>query len=192
MGGEGQLHGASTGRIGACGKCGSELPLRFAGKGEEAALWLCAACGARYCAVLDASSDPDLRRNIRLAPLRFHRHRLPPPPQVSAQFIAERLAKQYDGPERRADPRRSIAAPVAAIPLDDHFLPAGEPFMGMAHNISRGGIALIHTRSVTVPYLGLELTLDETNEIRAAIRIVRCRAVGLFYEIAGPFVVRIA
>ena len=64
--------------------------------------------------------------------------------------------------------------------------------MGMAHNISRGGIALIHTRSVTVPYLGLELNLDGTTEIRVVIRIVRCRAAGLFYEIAGPFLVRIA
>jgi len=127
-----------------------------------------------------------------LAPLRFQRHRLAPPPQVTAEFIARRVAKAYDGPERRAHSRRSIATPVTAVPLDDHFLPAGEPFIGMAHNISRGGIALIHTRSVTVAHLGVELVLDDTAPIRAVIQVVRCRTVGLFYEIAGPFVVRIA
>jgi hypothetical protein len=72
------------------------------------------------------------------------------------------------------------------------MLPIGEPFMGMAHNISAGGVALIHTRSVSVPFLGLELTLTEGTEMRVVVRVSRCQAVGLFYEIAGPFLVRIA
>jgi hypothetical protein len=117
---------------------------------------------------------------------------LPAPPGLSADFIAERVNSDFPGPDRRADERRPIAAPVAVQPLDAYFLPRGRPFMGTAHNISTGGIALVHTRSTSAPHLALELTLADSREIRAVIRVVRCRAIGLFYEIAGPFIVRIA
>jgi hypothetical protein len=180
-------------RIGRCGQCRAVVPLRFAEFGESGTTWVCATCGNQFCAVLEHDSPPEARQNILLGPLPLNRFRLPPPPKVTAQFIAERVNREADEDvERRADPRRAIAAPVATIPLDPFFLPAGEPFTGMAHNISAGGIALIHTRSVATPYLALELTLDSATEMRVVIQVVRCQTVGLFYEIAGPFLVRIA
>ncbi|OHB76790.1 MAG: hypothetical protein A2W31_12655 [Planctomycetes bacterium RBG_16_64_10] len=175
-----------------CAQCEVRLPLRGPQPGEQAAAWLCAGCGARYSGVLDRDCGADLRQHILLAPLRFTTSSLAPPPKVTADFIAARVGRERHGREHRAHPRQSIAAPVAALPLDAYFLPAGAPFMGMAHSLSTSGIGLIHTRAVTAPQLGLKLSLDKDHEIRAVIVVTRCRAVGLFYEIAGPFLVRIA
>ena len=98
----------------------------------------------------------------------------------------------WRNPRRRAHARRPLAVPVAVVPLDAHFFPVGRPFMGRTHNLSSSGIALVHTRSTTAPHLALDLTLEQDREIRAVMRVARCRAIGLFYEIAGPFLVRIA
>lgn len=178
--------------LGVCRKCNVPLPLRVAKENEKGALWLCATCGTQYCGVLDDDGRGDAHERVLLAPLRFDRSQLAPPPNVTADFIAERVHLDYRGPERRAHIRRPLAAPVAVVPLDACFFPTDRPFLGMACNISTGGIALVHTRSTTAPHLALELTIDEGREIRAVIRVVRCRAIGLFYEIAGPFLVRIA
>ena len=183
----------SARRIGRCDQCKTPVPLRFAEFDEMAVSWACAACGHQFSAVLQHDSSPETRQNIVLGPLPFNRRKLPPPPNVTAEFIADRVNREIDEEaERRVHQRRAIAAPVVAIPLDRFLIPEGEPFMGMAHNISSAGIALIHTRSVAAPYLALELTLDSTNEMRVVIQVLRCQAVGLFYEIAGTFLVRIA
>ncbi len=40
-------------RIGVCVECGRPLPLRLPGPDETGQRWVCATCGARYCALLD-------------------------------------------------------------------------------------------------------------------------------------------
>ena len=73
---------------------------------------------------------------IALAPLSFNRRWLVPPPQLTADFIAQRLPDQtVHAPKRRTYPRRAISAPVAVVPLKQFLIPTGEPFMAMAHNI---------------------------------------------------------
>jgi hypothetical protein len=116
------------------------------------------------------------------------------PPQAIAAFV-ERLirhAKYYDGPDSRSEPRYAVRMPVAAVPVDDDLQRIGEPFVAVSRDLSGKGIAIYHTRRISQRYLALELSTPSDEKLHVLLQVLRCRPVGLFYEIAGNFVSKIA
>lgn len=89
--------------------------------------------------------------------------------------------------DRRAIPRCPVSILVKATPLNDQQQPAGEPFTAVTRDISLQGICMHHVAPVQCRYLQLELG-DSGNSQLTVMEVLRCRAVGSFFEIAGRFV----
>jgi predicted RNA-binding Zn-ribbon protein involved in translation (DUF1610 family) len=180
-----------TGRIDTCPACGHSLPLRLPAVGRQGADWICTGCGARFEAVLDRNAPPDLLRNVRPASVRIDRDRLVHPPQALASFVAELVKENGNLSERRAFPRRVLVAPVAVVPVDEDYLPVDDAFMAITRDVSSGGVSLVHSRAVDSKLLVVELPKSGGEVIQVAVRVLRCRPLGRFYEIGGVFVVRL-
>jgi hypothetical protein len=122
----------------------------------------------------------------------FDRASVAPPPEALARFAQRTLANQdgFNGHERRTEVRHSIAINVLAIPLDANFDKCGEPFVAVTRDISASGIAIFHNRDVAVKFLALEIADPWGNPLRLILNVLRTRPLGLFYEIAGRFVMR--
>lgn len=121
---------------------------------------------------------------------RFGPEHLARPPQAIASFVERAIlhSKYYEGPDSRTEPRYPVQLRVAAVPVDENLERTGEPFMAVSRDISGSGIAIYHTRGVTDKWLALELTTPSGEKMHVVLEILRCRPVGLFYEIAGKFV----
>ena len=116
------------------------------------------------------------------------------PPKAIADFVerAVRNSKYYDGPEVRSERRYAVSMRVAAVPVDEHLNKIGEGFIAASRDISSRGIAIYHTRRTTDRFLALELSGASGENMHVLLAVLRCRPVGLFYEIAGKFVSKIA
>ena len=115
------------------------------------------------------------------------------PPEAIAQFVQRmiRNAKYYEGPERRLERRYALAIPMAVVPLDNAFQRAGDMFVAVSRDISTRSAAMFHTRKVTTRHLAVELTVPCGEKLRVVLEVLRCRPVGMFYQIAGQFVSRL-
>ena len=124
----------------------------------------------------------------------LERETLARPPKAIADFVerAIRNSKYYDGPDIRSERRYAVSLRVAAAPVDEQLNKIGEEFIAMSRDISSSGIAIYHTRGVSDRFLALELTAASGEKMRVLLQVLRCRPAGLFYEIAGKFVSRIA
>ncbi len=112
------------------------------------------------------------------------------PEKDVSRLIQELIDKQekFRGDERRATKRYPMACPVVAVPIDDQEKP-GEAFAAITRDISSQGISIYHTRPVHEPYLAIQWNVDEAEQLRVLVEVVRCRPVGpFFYEIGGMFV----
>ena len=58
-------------------------------------------------------------------------------------------------------------------------------------NISLGGVALLHTRFVDAQYLAVDFSPAGVDELQVVLRVLRCRPLGLVYEIGGEFISRV-
>ena len=91
--------------------------------------------------------------------------------------------------DRRASPRYTIALPVTAMELDDHYRPVGKTFSAVTRDISAIGLCMYHSQSSTAKYLDLDLTSNSSDEhLRVLLEVVRCKDVGSIFEIGGRFV----
>jgi len=104
-------------------------------------------------------------------------------------FVHHLMATTYflRGHEKRSE-RRYPVFPVRVCPLNGAFEPVGIEFAAVARNISAGGLAIFCTGPVSQQWLAVELTSPQRDTIRAAVKVVRSRAVGPFYEIVGNFI----
>ena len=112
------------------------------------------------------------------------------PAEEVTRLVQELVDKQrkYQGDERRAATRYPLACPVMAVPIDEQEKP-GEPFAAITRDISSQGISIYHTRPIHEPYLAIQWTVEEGEQLRVLVEVVRCRPVGpFFYEIGGTFV----
>jgi len=107
----------------------------------------------------------------------------PPQPQ-RVRFVQKVI--HHARSDRRAALRCPVSIPVKATPLNDQRQPAGEPFTAVTRDISIKGICMHHVRPVECRYLQLEL--GDSDHDTVVMEVVRCRAAGPFFEIAGPFV----
>ncbi len=179
-------------RILYCAECGLMLPLCLPVEGETSRSWACTGCGARYEAVLDKSQPLELIQHVRPYKLAFNLKCNEQVPKAIADFIAQVMPDAYRGPEKRCFERYPIVTPVAAMPLGTGLEPFGASFMALTRNISRSGVALVSTRSVSAPFLAVELPCGPDGAMQVVIQVVRRRPIRCFYEIAGPFLTKMA
>lgn len=94
----------------------------------------------------------------------------------------------FEGHERRTHARYVVAIPSVVWPLDKEHRPQGKSLFAVTRDISVGGISLIHSQPATTKFLGVKLTLANEKEIHLLIKVLRCRPLGTYYDIAGEFV----
>jgi hypothetical protein len=104
------------------------------------------------------------------------------------QFVRGLSRSRVSDDERRSEKRRPVVLNIIAVPLDEDRNPCGEPFLALSRNISRGGIALLHTEMVKSPYLLLRIETLRHEVIQAVVQVVRARNFYQFTEISGRFV----
>lgn len=97
------------------------------------------------------------------------------------------LADLLTDAERRGGDRRPVLSSVLAEPLDENFQPTGTPFVALARNVSRGGMALLSTQPIGAKYLALRQPGVDRRVIRY-MEVVRSTLIGYGYEIAGQFI----
>ena len=176
------------GRIDTCAVCEQALPLRLPGPEERGTEWVCAGCGARYEAVLAAGASLELLQHVHPTEIRFEKSNLLHPPEAIREFISAMVRAEYGGSERRGAKRHPIVTPVVVMPMNGEFRPAEGAFMVVTRDISTTGLALISTREVSTELLAIELPAAGGEKMQVVMRLARCRPVGRFYKIAGPFV----
>lgn len=105
-----------------------------------------------------------------------------------------RLAGSFGGwqmgdPDRRAAMRFGATRPVLVHPLDERFEPKGSPFVALARNLSREGLALLVPQICDATYLRLKVSNPtEEDVIEVLLEVGRWSRVGDLVEIAGRFV----
>ena len=114
------------------------------------------------------------------------------PPEAVVKFIKRLLSeyRDYDGPERRTETRSCVAIPVTIQFLDDEYQPLNKPIATITHNLSGGGIGLLHDEPMPCNFIQVHLTLKsgETMNLIASIR--HCTQKGDHYQIGARFVVK--
>jgi hypothetical protein len=133
------------------------------------------------------------RLNLWTKGIAFDRESLEaPPPEVADYAIRSScIGDESPSAEKRTARRFPFTVAVPVMPVDSSLRPVGEPFMAMTRNISTGGIALIHTRPITARHLVVELTNAAGERLQLWVRVLRCRPLGPFCDIAGEFVMKL-
>jgi len=94
----------------------------------------------------------------------------------------------YMGTEKRTEARYAISIAVNAFPINHSYEQTGQEFVAVTRDISTRGLALLHTQAVTTKWLAIEAISPQNERIRTVIEVLRCRAIGPLFEIAGKFV----
>ncbi|MBX3425400.1 MAG: hypothetical protein KF688_06950 [Pirellulales bacterium] len=179
-----------------CDRCNCALPLRSAGPGEHAAIWLCANCGIPFPAVCLPELLASQSARVALDDRYFDTSYLPPiSPDLLLEIgqlsvsVMENGAKAYS----RCSPRVTMALVASAVELDNDFFPISPTFQMMVVNVSTEGIGLAARGSISAPYLAAKLRSTYRAEpIQVVIRIRRQEELKApFYLIGGEFVVRL-
>lgn len=165
----------------------TELPLRESLPNEQPVQWECARCGARLTGVLNERAPGDFRFNIFPTQVHFACDKFEQSPQQIGDFVRKMVPRDTAEEQRRL-PRRPICLAAAAMPMDAERNSSGVAFQVLLHNITEAGVAFSHLQPIAEPLIALELWANTNEQQRVIVRIVRTRAVGHFYEIAGEFV----
>lgn len=130
-------------------------------------------------------------QNTRLPDkIQFDKGTLPDPPRSLVAYVTKLLAEEYGGLQRRGSRRFPVIVPVAAMPLDDEFRPKGTTFAAVTRDLSAAGLCLFSTRAANSEFLAVELTSSSDQTIQVVLQVLRCTAIGRFFEIAGQLVAR--
>ncbi|MFV2065712.1 MAG: hypothetical protein ACC645_01940 [Pirellulales bacterium] len=108
-----------------------------------------------------------------------------------AAIIAKLVPQEREEPEHRQFPRHCVTLAVSAVPVDEAHRPTDASFVALTRNISQGGISLIHSSPVAAKLLAIELPMPGSEPLQVVVRLDRCRRIGEFYELAGPFVTKL-
>lgn len=65
-----------------------------------------------------------------------------------------------------------------------------DQFRAVTKDFSAGGLAILHTRPIESPRMLVQIH-HGTESMTLKARVVRCRAIGVFYEIGGEFLERV-
>ncbi len=110
------------------------------------------------------------------------------PSSAMVDFVHELVQANYRGLQKGRERRYPLLIEVAAQPVDGRFEATSEPVLALCCNISTGGMSLIHTRCIRTEWL--RLTLDRGDLGTVYAKVVRCRQLKQYFEIACEFFAR--
>lgn len=113
-----------------------------------------------------------------------------PPPKGLRDFVNTLVEESQSGKQNRSSRRYRLGMEVPAVPLDKKLRAVGDPFVAFSRNISTGGICLVHTSPVAVPFLLLQLVQRSGVAVQLVLKVLHCRRHKRFFEIGGTFVTR--
>ena len=176
--------------VDTCASCETALPLVSAPDGEASAQWVCAKCGTEMAGLFDPAADEKVLGNVKLALMNFDRASLAAPSRELQNYVAQQKSDDGQFEERRDATRRTVSQSIAVQALDEQYRPQGDPFLAISRDVSRQGIALIHSEPINSGFLALELTSTEGNRLQIVMHATRLREIDGFHEAAGPMVMR--
>jgi hypothetical protein len=186
----------------ACSQCTANLGLSAPTNATPAKTWLCGRCGSAYFAVVDDGQEWS-RATSSARPVAFDdvlaaaavgrppSSRLRVPLHELHRVLQSLAAIDYDGPERRREPRYSIAVPVLALPLGPNFRvigPAAEP---TTINISRGGACFLSDHYFRAAYVAIDFSYAGFGMIQAVLEVRRVAPLLSAHEVAGRWRCRV-
>jgi len=180
-----------AGTVNSCDSCKTTLPLVAPGAGEAAARWVCAQCGTDTSGLLDTEADEQIAGNVRLSLFPFDRSALAAPSKELLDFVSNLDPTDGQFEERRDTARRNVSQTVAVQALDDQYRPNGDPFLAISVDVSRQGIALIHSEPMASGLTVLELTAGDGKRLQIVMHVCRQSEMNGFHQAAGPMQMRI-
>jgi hypothetical protein len=114
------------------------------------------------------------------------------PPEAVVRFIKRLISeyRDYEGPERRTETRSCVAVPVTVQFLDQEYRPLGAPFATMTHNLSGGGIGVVHDQPTPTNFIQVHLTLKSGESMNLIASVRHCTQKGNQYQIGARFIVK--
>ncbi|MDP7019231.1 MAG: PilZ domain-containing protein [Pirellulaceae bacterium] len=167
-----------------CGTCGSNLPLRVPRAGESGSHWQCAKCGYRYFAVLAEDCRADSLANVRVTQVHLSTEQLRNPGRSVPEFVQS----MRDDRERRTANRQPLETNVLATPVNEYYMPIGEPFLARTTDFSATGLAIVHHKPVESDWLVIEHLSPTGESSQVVIKIARSEERGGDFRIGGEFV----
>ena len=98
---------------------------------------------------------------------------------------------RLDG-ERRSDKRIKVVQPVVVDLLAENGRPEGPSVQAVTWNVSAAGIGILHSRAINHKFVKVQLTLSENKILCMLTQVIRCRPLGLYYDIGGRFITRMS
>ena len=114
------------------------------------------------------------------------------PPTELVQFV-ESVAKgsAEHRIEQRQFPRYKLTCEVWVQPVNNRFEPLGDAFVAVSRDISAAGIGFVHSKAIRDKYLWLRLVAPGGKRMNVIVEVVRCRPLGVFYEVGSKFVAKL-
>lgn len=116
----------------------------------------------------------------------------PGPPRIPAEmvrFVQRRALTMSQLTDETAHP---LVLPLSVQPLDSTCQPKGEPFEALTREVSTRGLAFVHQRAVSAPYVSLALKMPSGEERKFLLQVQRCEPAGMYYDVSGRFVVDVS
>ncbi|NOZ39509.1 MAG: response regulator [Planctomycetes bacterium] len=128
---------------------------------------------------------PELERELS-----SHTDLLADPSASLLQFLERLSLKKDKSPDRRKGARIPVLSSAIAIPVNKDFVPQGAATTVTFNDLSESGGCLFNTRAFATEYVALRWRslISPKVYLKAVMQVKRCKPMGPFYEIAGPFV----
>lgn len=145
----------------------------------------------------NVSSDNDRplpnRESVSSDRYQFESETVTRPPQAMIDFVKRHHFRSPGDAQlnKRREKRYPLQGTVLIIPVDEQYKPAGGVFEAILRDVSSAGVAIVNARAITYKFLALEMAASPTKKMRRIVEVLRCRPVGLFYEIGAKFVAKI-
>jgi hypothetical protein len=191
--------GEGVREIDQCSKCATRIGLQAPSTSAPASAWLCCRCGSCYFARCQDSDGLEPASGVRpvsyyevMKAIYVHMEGDSCPMLYKEVARPTRSAeRKYTGPESRKQKRYPCPAKVTIIPLGRDFRIAAQPARVVTTNLSGGGVAMVHARPVTQPYLAVDFAASGIDLLPAIVEVTRVRHLAAGYEIAGKLISRI-
>jgi hypothetical protein len=137
---------------------------------------------------------PLLAAHIHLSQKHFDTTGVPPIPATLRQLVREFQVRRRNQTKPAAERRRSVRVPlqldVMVVPLDEAWMPQGQPILGIVVDLAARGLGMITTAPVAAPYVVAQIRHGR-GLVQLLGKIVWSKELGRGFHNAGvQFVVR--